>query len=206
MCLTYLSFSLSVYSVNITRSKGKCSYVFLVHLDYLQQFDLSQSQQSVLPIARNGSHIPVSLQWAYNYLPGSSANDSSPYCSYIINGDYKCHCPQGQGGNPYLRIGCQGKIIKLNLFPTDSTKALNQNHKIWSWYLPALRQDPILTEIWTYMYTICSFAESPQCASCKGDCFASASDFNDVICFPSKTNRAHLLAVVLGTFCTNFTF
>lgn len=108
MCLTYPPFSLSVYNVNITRSKGTCSYVFLVDSDFLEDFDLSQSQRSVLPIASNGSHIPVVLDWVYNYFPSPSLNGSSSYCSSVLSdGNYRCSCPVGQGGNPYLPNGCQ---------------------------------------------------------------------------------------------------
>ncbi|KMT14770.1 hypothetical protein BVRB_4g075360 [Beta vulgaris subsp. vulgaris] len=108
ICLTHLPFSLSVYSVNISRSKGTCSYVFLVDSVFLEDLDLSDPQQSVLPVPSNGSHIPVVLDWTYNYLPSPSSNYSSPYCSSAqIDGNYICRCPLVQGGNPYLPNGCQ---------------------------------------------------------------------------------------------------
>ncbi|KAK9735804.1 hypothetical protein RND81_04G229300 [Saponaria officinalis] len=110
VCLTDLPYSLSIYSVNFTRSGSTCSYPFLVDADYLQNFDLSQPEKSVWHIGRNDSRIPVVLDWGYEYLPGPSS-DNNPNCASISSngGNYKCVCPPGQGlgGNAYLPNGCQ---------------------------------------------------------------------------------------------------
>ncbi|KAL9233497.1 hypothetical protein vseg_008487 [Gypsophila vaccaria] len=111
VCLTDLPYSLSVYSVNFTRSGSICSYPFMVDADYLQNFDLSQPQNSVWRIGKNGSRVPVVLDWGYEYLPGSSSDGDNPNCAAVFSngGNYKCLCPPGQGlgGNAYLPNGCQ---------------------------------------------------------------------------------------------------
>ncbi|KAL2941572.1 Wall-associated receptor kinase-like 8 [Bienertia sinuspersici] len=106
-CLSYLPFSLSVYCVNITTSNGRCSYVLLADIDFLNNLNVL-SPNSVLPFTNYGRHIPVNLDWVYNYVPGeSSSNSSSYYCYTLDDGDYTCNCPAGQGGNPYLPNECQ---------------------------------------------------------------------------------------------------
>ena len=113
ICETYPPFSLSVYDVNIAHSNGTCSYVFMVDADYVDMSYVSQSQRSVLQVVRNGTYIPVRLDWVYEYLPGLGFD---PKCSQSEEG-YSCHCPSDEGGNPYLPNGCQSKISKLSPLP-----------------------------------------------------------------------------------------
>ncbi|KAJ8424485.1 LOW QUALITY PROTEIN: hypothetical protein Cgig2_030693 [Carnegiea gigantea] len=50
ICETHPPLSLSVYDVNIARSNGTCSYIFMVDIDDMDMSYVSQSQRSVLHI------------------------------------------------------------------------------------------------------------------------------------------------------------
>ncbi|XP_074292346.1 wall-associated receptor kinase-like 22 [Silene latifolia] len=108
VCLTYPPYPLNAYNVNFTRNSSTCSYVFLVDGTYLYNFNLSQPQ-SVWSIGRNGTRIPVALNWVYQ-LSSDNVNPNCAIYSYDVGtSDYTCECQlaQGFGGNPYLPNGCQ---------------------------------------------------------------------------------------------------
>ena len=108
---------LNVTSESTTNNMNPCKHAFLAETRWLEsnETDPFKDVQSLV-------YVPVVLEWT---IPNSTsimnlnfteAFRRNMYLDYTSYGATCYHCRPGYGGNPYLNMGCQGKLLLLNTF------------------------------------------------------------------------------------------
>ncbi|XP_077216123.1 putative wall-associated receptor kinase-like 16 [Tasmannia lanceolata] len=139
--LKYLEFFLLSYS-NHTRTKdfSPCSYAFLVQKDY---FNFSIPLISVQNFSdENKQRFPRVLDWVIGSETCEVARrNTSTYgcglksiCNDSISDGYRCNCPPGFEGNPYLPNDCQD-IDECKRDPNPCKRGICKNKGDGSGYI-----------------------------------------------------------------------
>ena len=107
---------LNVTLESTTNNMNTCKHAFLAERRWLQSNETDPFKD-----VQYLEYVPVVLEWTIssstsimnlNFTEESRRNMFLAYTSYGAT----CYCRSGYEGNPYLDMGCQGKLLLLNTF------------------------------------------------------------------------------------------
>ena len=108
---------LNVTSESTTNNMNPCKHAFLAETRWLESNETDPFKD-----VQYLEYVPVVLEWTIpnstsimnlNFTEAFRRNIDLDYTSY---GAMCYHCQSGYEGNPYLDMGCQGKLLLLNTF------------------------------------------------------------------------------------------
>ena len=108
---------LNVTSESTTNNMNTCKHAFVAETRWLESNETDPFKD-----VQYLEYVPVVLEWTIsnstsimnlNFTEAFRRNIDLDYTSY---GAMCYHCQSGYEGNPYLNMGCQGKLLLLNTF------------------------------------------------------------------------------------------